>query len=191
LWFVATAFATESTIYPGIGIGKIKLGMTTRQVESHLGTTHLLNAHSGAYTEWAWDFASWTVGFEGGHVVQISTTLRAQHTSKGVGPGTPASSLVKAFPGGRCTHATSLGSTNSLGNPNFLAEYGTEYLVTHRGGGQTIFILHREKIETPATPFHYSDRQVVTDVYVRTAFRPLPEFASSWPSRGNPSDCAL
>jgi hypothetical protein len=190
LVLVPSAGAIESTISPGVGIGKIRLGGTARQVERQLGSTHILNAHDGGYTEWAWRFGAWTVGFRGGHVVQISTTVRAQKTSKRVGPGTPASKLVKAYPGGRCTHAVALGSTTPLGNPNFWGNYGTEYLVAHKGGGQTIFVLHREKIETPDQPFHSSNRQIVTDVYVRTAFRPLPEFAPDWPYRGTPSDCA-
>jgi hypothetical protein len=190
LFLAVPAAAVESTIYPGIGIGKIKLGATQRQVERRLGSTHILNAHDDAYTEWAWQFGAWTVGFRGGRVVQISTTVRAQQTAKRVGPGTPASTLVKAYPGGRCTHAVALGSTTPLGSPNFWRNYGTEYLVAHKGGGQTIFVLHRKKIETPDQPFHSSNTQVVTDVYVRTAFRPLPEFGPDWPYRGTPSDCA-
>jgi hypothetical protein len=190
LLFVPGASAIESTIYPGIGIGKIKLGMNQRQVESHLGPTHILNAHDDAYTEWAWRFGAWTVGFRGGRVVQVATTIRAQHTPTGVGPGTTAARLVKVYPGGRCTHAVAYGSTSPLGSPNFWRTYATEYLVAHKGGGQTIFVLHHKKIETPDQPFHSSNFQVVTEVYVRTAFRPLPEFGPDWPYRGSPSDCA-
>jgi hypothetical protein len=188
--FVPSAAGVESTIYPGVGMGKIKLGMTKEQVERRLGSSHLLNAQDGAYTEWAWNFASWTVGFQGGRTVQISTTVRAQRTSKGIGPGTRASKLGRAYPGGRCTHAAALGSTTPLGAPQFWPSYGTEYLVARKGGGQTIFVLHREKIETPDKPFHFSNYQVVTDVYVRIAYKTLPEFAPDWPYRGKASDCA-
>jgi hypothetical protein len=190
LFFVTGASGIESTIYPGVGIGKLKLGMTPRQVESRLGSSHILNARDDAYTEWAWSFGAWTVGFRGGRVVQVATTVRAQRTAKHVGPGTSAERLVKAYPGGRCTHAAALGSTTPLGSPNFWRNYATEYLVAHKGGGQTIFVLHHKKIETPDQPFHSSNRQVVTEVYVRTAFRPLPEFAPDWPYRGAPADCS-
>jgi hypothetical protein len=187
---VASSSGIESTIYPGVGIGKIKIGMTPRQVEARLGSAHILNAHDGAYTEWAWNFGSWTVGFRGGHVVQVATTVRAQQTSKRVGPGTTAERLVKAYPGGRCTHAVAFGSATPLPSTNFWKSYGTEYLVARKGGGQTIFVLHHKKIETPDQPFHSSNTQVVTEVYVRTAFRSLPEFGPDWPSRGMPGDCA-
>jgi hypothetical protein len=190
LALVPSAAAVESTIYPGIGIGKVKLGMTQREVERRLGSTHILNAHDDAYTEWAWDFGAWTVGFQGGRVVQVATTVRAQHTANRIGPGTSAARLVKAYPGGRCTHAAAIGSTKPLGSPNFWRYYGTEYLVARKGGGQTIFVLHRKKIETPDQPFHSSNTQVVTEVYVRTAFRSLPEFAPDWPYAGTSSDCA-
>ena len=190
LVLVAPASGIESTIYPGVGIGKIKLGMTPRQVESRLGSTHILNAHDDAYAEWAWNFGTWTVGFQRGRVVQVATTVRAQQTSKRVGPGTTAARLVEVFPGGRCTHAVAFGSTTPLGSPNFWRNYGMEYLVAHRGGGQTIFVLHHKKIETPDQPFHSSETQVVTEVYVRTAFRSLPEFRPDWPYRGTPGDCA-
>jgi hypothetical protein len=190
LVFVAPASGFESTIYPGVGIGKIKLGMTPRQVEDRLGSAHILNAHDDAYAEWAWNFGRWTVGFQVGRVVQVATTVRAQQTSKRVGPGTTAAKLVAVFPGGRCTHAVAFGSTTPLGSPNFWRNYGTEYLVAHKGGGQTIFVLHHKKIETPDQPFHSSDTQVVTEVYVRTAFRSLPEFGPGWPYRGTPGDCA-
>jgi hypothetical protein len=190
LVFVTGASGIESTIYPGIGIGKIKVGMTPRQVEAKLGSTHILNAHDGAYTEWAWNFGAWTVGFRAGHVVQVATTVRAQRTSKSIGPGTAAARLVKAYPGGRCTHAAAFGSASPVGPPQFWKSYGTEYLVARKGGGQTIFVLHYKKIETPDQPFHSSNTQVVTEVYVRTAFRSLPEFAPDWPSKGTASDCA-
>jgi hypothetical protein len=187
---VPSAAAIEVTISPGIGIGKITLGMTQRQVVRRLGTSHILNARDDAYTEWAWQFGAWTVGFRGGHVVQVATTVRAQQTSKRVGPGTSAARLVKAYPGGRCTHAVAFGSTTPLPSPTFWKSYGTEYLVAHKGGGQTIFVLHYKKIETPDEPFHSSNTQVVTEVYVRSAFRPLPEFGPDWPYRGTPADCA-
>ena len=72
---VATAAsAIELTIHPGVGIGKVKLGMTQAQVQRVLGRDSFVNAREGTYTELAWDFASWTVGFKGRRAVQVSTS---------------------------------------------------------------------------------------------------------------------
>jgi hypothetical protein len=62
---VSGASATESTIYPGVGIGKIKLGMTLPQVEHVLGRDYLFNTNAivdnARFRELAWNFASWFV----------------------------------------------------------------------------------------------------------------------------------
>ncbi len=160
----------ESTIFPGVGIGKVKLGMTLAQVERALGKNHILNAQDGAYTELAWNFASWTAGFEHGRVVQVGTTLRTQRTTARIGPGTFWLKLVKAFPGGLCTFL-------------FEQPYGLEYLVPHKGGTQTIFLLHAWP---PVGSHWYGYGQktwFVINVAVRTPFQPRPEFARNYPGR--------
>jgi hypothetical protein len=52
------ASATESTIYPGVGIGKVKLGMTQAQVVRVLGKDYLVNKRTSTSVELAWNFAS-------------------------------------------------------------------------------------------------------------------------------------
>ena len=57
----AGASATESTIYPGVGIGKVELGMTRAQVERTLGKDAIVNSQATfagtRYVELAWNFA--------------------------------------------------------------------------------------------------------------------------------------
>jgi len=159
---VPSASGVESTIYPGVGIGRVRLGMTKSQVERVLGRAQLVNARQGAYTEYAWDFATWTVGFQGGRAVQVSTTLRSQRTIKRIGVGSTWRGVVHAYPGGRCSTAVIFG-----GNGHPVDEY-PEYLVGRKGGTQTIWKF-RDKV--PA---------VVDEVFVRTPFRRLPEFAPGW-----------
>src|SRR5438552_2604039 len=91
------AAGADQLIVPGVGIGGVRLGMDSTQVEARLGKNHIDNGHAtvgGAdYVEWAWNFASWTVDLRQTgsqyEVVQVAATVPGQRTSKGVGPGTP------------------------------------------------------------------------------------------------------
>lgn len=102
----APASATESTIVPGVGIGKIKLGMTQAQVERVLGKDYLVNDEGivgdARYRELAWNFASWSVvflrrGFDW-RVVQVELTLNTQRTTRGIGVSSPFKQVVRSYP---------------------------------------------------------------------------------------------
>jgi hypothetical protein len=172
------ASATESTIYPGVGIGKVKLGMTQAQVKHVLGSGAIVNGRetiSGApYVELGWNFSEWSVGFvrRGStyRAVHVTTEQRAQRTTTGIGPGTFWLKLVKAYPGGVCTF-------------NFTGRSGAlEYLVPHKGGTQTIFLLHA----WPPRSGSYGVSQktyFVISVAVRTLYQARPEFARDYPYR--------
>ena len=171
---VPSASAIESTIYPGVGIGHVRLGMTKAQVERVLGRTPLLNAREGAYMELAWNFGTWTVGFERGLAVQISTTLSSQRTKLGIGPGSTWRALMRAHPGGRCTWNVRMGADR-----RFLTALWPEYLIGHRGGSQTLYVF-KPAVSVFKPVVNYSSTPVVDEVVVRTTFRPLPEFQPSW-----------
>jgi hypothetical protein len=103
---VSSASAVESTIYPGVGIGKVKLGMTLPDVERVLGKEHIVNSEAivgGArFRELAWNFGSWSVGFlrRGWHwrVVQVETTLSPQRTKRDIGVSSPFKRVVRSYP---------------------------------------------------------------------------------------------
>lgn len=103
---MSAASATESTIYPGVGIGKIKVGMTLPHVERVLGKDYLINTETivdnNRFRELAWNFASWTVGFlRRGYdwrVVQVETTLSPQRTTTGIGVSSPFRQVVASYP---------------------------------------------------------------------------------------------
>ncbi len=162
--FVPSASAVESTIYPGVGIGKVKLGMTKAQAERFLGRDPLVNAREGSYTEFAWQFGAWTVGFQAGRAVQISISLASQRTRKGIGVGTKWRAVIRAYPGGRCAW-----NVNDLQN---LRAMWPEYLVGHGGGSQTLYVFK---------PVVNGSLPAIREVVVRKTFRPLPEFAQNFP----------
>jgi hypothetical protein len=173
--------ATESTIYPGVGIGKVKLGMTRGQVERALGKDAIVNSETTLggtrYVELAWNFATWTVAFARTagtlHAVQVGTTVRTQKTIAGVGIGTLWRPLVRAYPHGLCAFGNSLDlPTSGSGSFGKMGVY-LEYLVPHKGGTQTIFVLQNVFSEKLQRTVNYR----VFEVHVRKAFAPLEEFA--------------
>jgi hypothetical protein len=165
------ASAMEETISPGVGIGKVKLGMTRGQVVRALGRDYVVNESGSAYTELGWNFSSWTVRLRAGRAVEVGTALRTQRTTKRVGPGTLWLKLVKAYPGGACTFT---GVTTS-------ADGVLEYLVAHKGGTQTLFSLHA----WPPRAYYGASPKTffVVSVAVRTRYQAQPEFARDYPSR--------
>jgi hypothetical protein len=177
--FVVTAIvasgaaAMEETIYPGVGIGKLKLGMTRAQVVRTLGKDYVVNASGAGYTELGWNFSSWTVRLREGRAVEVGTALQTQRTTKRVGPGSFWLKLVKAYPGGSCTFTGP--------PPGFGAYAVLEYLVAHKGGTQTVFTLHA----WPPRAYYASTAKTffVVSVAVRTRYQALPEFARDYPYR--------
>jgi hypothetical protein len=168
LVFVPCASAVESTIYPGVGIGKVKLGMTPAQVERSLGRYRYVNERDGRHLSVGWGFGVWTVDFVGKRVVQVATTLRTQRTPTGVGPGASWRRLVRAYPHGVCTFTIS-GSWGLV-----------EYLVPHKGGTQTVYLVPQPREEYGGVPDRIVGKWRVSEVHVRTPFVQLPEFAPSW-----------
>src|SRR5580765_3963970 len=98
------ASALEETINPGVGIGKVKLGMTKAQVVRALGKDYVVNESGASFTELGWNFSSWSVRLRGGRAVEVGTLLQSQKTTKRVGPGTFWLKLVKAYAGGARTY---------------------------------------------------------------------------------------
>jgi hypothetical protein len=174
LALVPVASAVESTIYPDVGIGKVKLGMTKAEVEGVLGGDAIVDARDNvaghAYLQLGWNYDSWSVGFllQHGryHAVRIGTSERAQRTRNRIGPGAHWPQVVKAYPNGRCTFLF-----NPIAGPE-----GPEYLVEHKGGTQTLFAFRLWPRQNDPTSPTYE----VTEVVVRSGFEPLPEFGPDW-----------
>jgi hypothetical protein len=95
----------DALIRPGIGIGKLRLGMTLAQARAALTQPLLLTKQRrfGGFQRYKWftEFrtrdAEWIVSFYGERgrerVVRIATAVRRERTSTGVGVGTLVSEL--------------------------------------------------------------------------------------------------
>jgi hypothetical protein len=186
LTLTAGASAIESTIYPGVGIGKVRLGMTRAQVERLLGRDAIVNGRATIaateYVELAWNFATWTVAFaqtrSGLRVVQVGTTAHGQRTPTRIGIGTLWRPLVRAYPHGLCAFGNSLGLPKPTPDRFRMGVY-LEYLVPHAGGTQTIYVLQDVFSEKLQQVNGYR----VLEVHVRSAFVPLEEFKPDSRSR--------
>jgi hypothetical protein len=85
--------------------------MTQAQVQRILGTPTLTNRRyrlgfGRSYVEHDWDYARWTVGYEGRpgqlKVVRVATNQRTQRTPKRIGVGSSPRDVVAAYPSVRC-----------------------------------------------------------------------------------------
>jgi hypothetical protein len=163
---VGGASAIELTIYPGVGIGKVKLGMTATQVKKALGENYLLNSKTNVsgkhYVEYGWDYSGWTATFvqqgRSLRVVQVGTSVWKQKTVKGIGPGSSWRALVRAYPNGVCAQHN-------------VRTAKVEYLVQHPSGTQTLYV-----VPQPTEP---TGVWRVLEVRVRTRWEALPHFAPS------------
>jgi hypothetical protein len=165
LAIVGEASAIESTIYPGVGIGKVKLGMTQAQVKRALGSWRFVNEREGRHLSVGWGFGELTADFVNGRVVEVATTLSSQKTRARVGPGSTWRDLVRAYPNGVCTANYENGLAGRV-----------EYLVPHAGGTQTIYWVKRRLYRVGETPPPYR----VAEVHVRTRWVPVTFGAKAW-----------
>jgi hypothetical protein len=142
--------------------------MTEKQVQRAMGKWRFVNERDGAHLSVGWGFGEWTVDFVGGRIVQVATTLAAQRTTTHVGVGTSWRKLVRAYPHGVC--AVNNDVTHMVG--------WVEYLVPHKGGTQTIYMLKQPSVnwQNPGPAGGWR----VNEVHVRTPWERLPEFGPAW-----------
>lgn len=139
----------DALVVPGRGIGKVRLGMSVREVERALGHRTLVNESRGLgfglrYVELDWDGATWTVGFQGRpgalKVVKVATTLARQRTRQGLGPGSRIRDILRAYPQATCSSWAGLGTNSSMGR---------WVTVRHASGARTIFVVYYEGVALP------------------------------------------
>jgi hypothetical protein len=180
----APASATESTIYPGVGIGKVRLGMTQAQVVRALGKDYVVNSTAtvggAAYRELAWNFASWSVGFlragSTWRVVQVETTVRPQRTATNVGVGSPFIQVVQKEPAVFCG-----GIDPTYGSPSGPGGGSNALILVSKGPVYTAFAVQ------PVEPRDYGGAWRVFEAIVQRA---IPGHRSLWRTpQGDPYRC--
>jgi hypothetical protein len=98
----AAAPAHDLVIRPGVGIGKVRLGMSLAQVRAAWGKPQAVTA-TRRRIELQYDFAAYVVTLSRsrgqGRVVSVATTLAKERTPEGIGVGSPETRLRRAFRG--------------------------------------------------------------------------------------------
>jgi hypothetical protein len=189
---VPAASAVEATVTPGVGIGKVRIGMTRAQVERVLGHDKQLSERAPVagttYLEYDWDFASWSVGFvqRGGslRVSQVGTSLHAQRTTSGVGVGSTFKAVARAYPQAVCrNYYVSMGSRATT-DPT---ERATSFaIVVAKNRRQLAFLVR------PKENFNFYGRWLVYQVIVRNSvpgavdFVPQTRCDPTWKLLGRP-----
>jgi hypothetical protein len=163
--------ARDTRVRPGVGIGRVSLGMTPAQVERALGRHTLVNRRQRlgfgtSYVEHYWDLG-WTVGYTGRpgrlRAVRVATMSRTQRTPAGIGVGSRPRDIVRAYPTARCAERY-----RRYGN----VRVGRYVTVRARNGRSTAFVV--------GTPWYGRDRtHRVIEVMVATT--PLLRGERDWP----------
>lgn len=139
----------DARVFPGRGIGRVVLGMTPQQVRRVLGRHTLVNERKRIgfgleYLELDWDYAQWTVGFQGRRgelrVVRVGTTKPRERTRERLGTGSRIRDILRVFPQARCSSWAGLGSNSSM---------GLWITALHPNGARTIFVVYHERVPQP------------------------------------------
>lgn len=142
----------DALIRPGVGIGKVRLGMTLAQVRAALGPHTLVNRRQrlgfgSQYLELDWDNGQWLVGLIGRpgrmRVVRIATLKRTERTARGVGIGTRLQQVRRVFPNARC-----------------LTYSRSRMEIRHRDGSKTRFFIETDWSRYLSAPFLVYDISV-------------------------------
>jgi hypothetical protein len=101
----------DALVRPGVGIGRVAIGMTQAEVKRILGQHSRVNRRyklgfGRSYVEHDWDYGRWTVGYEGRpgqlKVVRVATLQDTQRTPRRIGVGSRPREVVAAYPAVRC-----------------------------------------------------------------------------------------
>jgi hypothetical protein len=138
------ASQASRVIRPGMGVGKLNLGMTEAEVRRAMGQPWAVIRRPAGFglrsVEYQYDLAAYTVRFVGARgrlrAVRITTIVRKERTPKGIGPGSLERDLVRAYPGIRCGR---LRLARDGDGTVFVATNGRECTLTTIGGRRTIF----------------------------------------------------
>ena len=137
----AAAPERDLLVRPGVGIGKIRLGMSAAQVRAALGRPDIEESERRGfgyrYVERTWfsgradSFMVGLFGRDGAlRVVLVSTDKVAEKTPAGIGPGVSMKRVKRTYRGLRCR----------LIEPPGGGFVKSELVLPHRSGNETVFV---------------------------------------------------
>jgi hypothetical protein len=164
----------NAVIRHGVGIGKVRLGMTEAQVRAALGKPSSTLDEAGSFGrrthELQYDGSAWLVRLGGRplRVVQVATTLRRERTREGLGVGSFERDVLKAYPRLRCERLRT-GPFPGSPNSRMLLTQVRECVLDTGRGTQTVFssVIERKVPWERLLPEDWEPRARVLEVAVR------------------------
>lgn len=167
----AAAPAASLVIRPGIGIGKLRLGMTEAQVRRAMGKPQFVVTRRASFglrsLEYQYGFAEYTVRLFGRpgrlRAVRVGTTLLRERTPQRMGVGSSERAVRRAYPGLRCEPL----QTERFGNTRVVRTVQRECTLFAGSGRRTIFTTDvQERMFEVITPAVWARRAKVIEVSV-------------------------
>lgn len=169
------ATSRDELIRPGIGIGKVRLGMTPAQVRGSMGVPLATAAKKGSFgraeTEWQYGFAAYVVVFAGlrgkQRVTSVTTSIRRERTAEGFGVGTAESTLLKRLDV-RCERLRSA-HPDATQKVELVTDKNRDCVLAGKGA-ETVFrtwVKPRDAYDIIITPQDWPERAEVLEVEVR------------------------
>jgi hypothetical protein len=175
LVLVASASAStqrDALIRPGVGIGKVRLGMTLAQVRAAWGRpqsqTSQPQTRGGRTIELQYDFGAYVVKLSGfarsERVVSVATTLAKEKTAHGLGPGALERRVQRAYRGELRCERLDVWNPPRSAYP-LLASNRRECVLGDRYGPQTVFVSRMRR--NSFLPEHWLASAYVFEVVIR------------------------
>lgn len=168
----------DALIRPGVGIAKLRLGMTSAQVRAAMGRPLAVLPRQGSFgreaVEWQYGYGTYTVRLEGRRnalrVVAMATTARSERTRQGFGVGTLESRLERAY-GARLRCERLRTGRAGEGRSVFIVvlDATRDCVTTHESGSRTVFVtwVKPNEIGTSPTADRWEKEARVLEVQVR------------------------
>jgi hypothetical protein len=181
--FASTAAATpqhDLLIRPGVGIGKVRLGMTPAQVRSAMGRPLAVMPRPAQFgrqsVEWQYGYGAYSVRLEGRRnalrVTGVMTTVLKERTAQGFGVGTLESRIERAYEGRVRCERLRTGTIGGSSHTILVLDQNRDCVVTHDNGTQTVFVTWVKPVEAYdglSTPERWEKEAQVLGIEVRAA----------------------
>ena len=165
-------------IRPGVGIGKVRLGMTVPQLRAAMGRPLAVLPQEARFgrqaVEWQYGYGAYMVRLEGRRnalrVVGVSTTILKERTPEGFGVGTLESRVERAFAGRIRCERLRTGTIGGSDHTILVLDRNRDCVLTHADGRRTIFVTWVKPVETYdalVTPERWEKEAQVLEVAVR------------------------